>query len=352
MNGHLRSLLRTPLSRGIVTLSSFNRSTTASSSSASSSAASIPLFRTSPSPFTLLNTVHQHQPTKSIHAYTKTQAEANETNKQTTTPTPTPTVTPTPTPSAGATASSSASGGAKSGTGGPNSSRGTRAKKLKDSNSNMLQYLFGVAILVVGASWAAIPLYRLFCAHTGYGGTTQTDKDGSKLATLKPGKREVVVSFNADVSPSMHWKFIPSQKHLKIRLGEPVLAFYKATNLRDKAITGVATYNVTPQKSGAYFHKIQCFWSDDIRRQLICARESFLSLLSTPAIRPPAPTHSHRLACFHVLFLSLPLSASMSSVFVRMRPSICRSSSTSTQRSDTTHTRTNGRTPYAHHGGL
>ena len=135
----------------------------------------------------------------------------------------------------------------------------SKRAKLDSSNSNFLNYLIGLTVLVLGASWAAVPLYRAFCAHTGYGGTTQTDKDGSKLATLKAGKREVIISFNADVSPAMHWKFIPSQRDIKVRLGEPVLAFYKATNLRDKAITGVATYNVTPQKTGSYFHKIQCF---------------------------------------------------------------------------------------------
>jgi cytochrome c oxidase assembly protein subunit 11 len=136
---------------------------------------------------------------------------------------------------------------------------------MRSTNSNMLQYLVGLTVLVVGASWAAVPLYRAFCAHTGYGGTTQTDKDGSKLATLTPSKKEVTVMFNADVSPAMHWKFIPSQRQLKIKLGEPVLAFYKATNLRDKAVTGVATYNVTPMKAGAYFHKIQCFCFDEQR---------------------------------------------------------------------------------------
>jgi len=129
----------------------------------------------------------------------------------------------------------------------------------------MLQYLLGLGVLVLGASWAAVPLYRAFCAHTGYGGTTAQDKDGSKLATLKPGKREVVISFNADVSPAMHWRFVPSQPRLKVRMGEPILAFYKATNELPKAVTGVATYNVTPLKVGAYFHKIQCFCFDEQR---------------------------------------------------------------------------------------
>lgn len=121
----------------------------------------------------------------------------------------------------------------------------------------MLQYLLGLGVLVLGASWAAVPLYRAFCAHTGYGGTTQQDKDGTKLAALVPSKREVTVSFTADVNPSLHWRFVPVQPSLKARLGEPVLAFYRAHNELDRAVTGVATYNVTPLKTGAYFHKIQ-----------------------------------------------------------------------------------------------
>lgn len=134
---------------------------------------------------------------------------------------------------------------------------------MRDDNDNMLYYMFGIAVLIVGCCWAAVPLYRAFCAHTGFGGTTQQDKDSSKLSSLAPSKREITVAFNADVCPAMHWKFVPSQPHLKVKLGEPVLAFYKATNMREKGITGVATYNVTPLKAGVFFHKIQCFWSDN-----------------------------------------------------------------------------------------
>lgn len=122
-----------------------------------------------------------------------------------------------------------------------------------------------MAVLVCGAAWGAVPLYRLFCAHTGYGGTTQTDKDATKLVSVSPSDRVVTITFNADVDPGMHWKFVPSQKNLKCKLGEPVLAFYKATNLRDKPVTGVALYNVTPLKAGSYFHKIQCFCFDEQR---------------------------------------------------------------------------------------
>lgn len=166
---------------------------------------------------------------------------------QTATATPSePTATPSGTPSSSPSTLSSRS-----------RSSGSKTRS-GSSNSNLLQYLVGLTVLVIGASWAAVPLYRAFCAHTGYGGTTQSDKDGSKLATMKPSKKEVTVMFNADVSPAMHWKFVPSQASLKVKLGEPVLAFYKATNLRDKPITGVATYNIVPMKAGLYFHKIQC----------------------------------------------------------------------------------------------
>ena len=198
----------------------------------------------------------------------------------------------------------------------------------------MLQYLVGLGVLVLGGSWAAVPLYRIFCAHTGYGGTTAQDKDGSKLAALKPGKREVVVTFNADVSPFMHWKFVPSQPRLKVRLGEPVLAFYKATNLRDKAVTGVATYNVTPLKTGTYFHKIQCFWSVEQRKKREKRHMISIGLRAaacrSPLDRPARPLTPHSPSTALVI-VSLPL-VSMSNVCAPTRPSTCRCSSTSTRR--------------------
>ena len=82
---------------------------------------------------------------------------------------------------------------------------------------------------------------------------------------MEPSDRTVDITFTADTSPALHWTFKPSQTRLTIRVGEPTLAFYRATNNRDKAITGVATYNVTPMKTGLYFHKIQCFCFDEQR---------------------------------------------------------------------------------------
>lgn len=101
--------------------------------------------------------------------------------------------------------------------------------------------------------------------HTGYGGTTQRDPTTASLASLAPSDRQITITFTADTSPSLHWQFHPSQHRLTIKVGEPTLAFYRATNQRPTAVTGVATYNVTPLKTGLYFHKIQCFCFDEQR---------------------------------------------------------------------------------------
>lgn len=71
--------------------------------------------------------------------------------------------------------------------------------------------------------------------------------------------RDVTVHFNADVSDSLQWKFYPTQRSVQIKPGESTLAFYTAQNNSDRSITGVSTYNVTPQQAGVYFNKIQCF---------------------------------------------------------------------------------------------
>ena len=115
--------------------------------------------------------------------------------------------------------------------------------------------LIAVVAGMAGLSFAAVPLYRLFCQVTGYGGTTQA----AKAAPGKVGERVITVQFNADVSPALPWRFRPAQRQVSIAVGERALAYYRADNLSDKPITGVATFNVTPYKAGVYFNKIECF---------------------------------------------------------------------------------------------
>jgi cytochrome c oxidase assembly protein subunit 11 len=112
-----------------------------------------------------------------------------------------------------------------------------------------------VAIFMVGLSFAAIPLYRMFCAATGYGGTP---KIGLAAAPGGNGK-SIRVRFNADTNPSLPWSFTPDQLEITVPMGEDHLASYTAHNLARAAITGVALYNVTPEKAAKYFHKTACF---------------------------------------------------------------------------------------------
>jgi cytochrome c oxidase assembly protein subunit 11 len=105
--------------------------------------------------------------------------------------------------------------------------------------------------VTLGLSYAAVPLYRVFCSVTGYNGTPQTSKDGSgKFAADRirepVGQKSITIRFNADKSDTLNWKFWPCQKSLQVKPGETVLAFYKAKNLADHDVLGVATYNVTP----------------------------------------------------------------------------------------------------------
>jgi cytochrome c oxidase assembly protein subunit 11 len=115
--------------------------------------------------------------------------------------------------------------------------------------------LFGVIIGMVGLSFAAVPLYRAFCEATGFDGTPQIGPAAS------PGvvDQKIAVRFNADTNPALPWRFLPDQNEVKVRLGEEQVAFYHARNLDSGPVTGVATYNVTPEKAAKYFHKTACF---------------------------------------------------------------------------------------------
>jgi cytochrome c oxidase assembly protein subunit 11 len=109
---------------------------------------------------------------------------------------------------------------------------------------------------MVALTAAAVPLYQLFCQVTGFGGTTTT-------AVAAPGAADdaplVTVRFNADTARGMPWDFKPMQLEVTARLGEQITVFYEASNPTDHPVAGTSTYNVTPQKVGAYFAKIDCF---------------------------------------------------------------------------------------------
>ena len=126
-------------------------------------------------------------------------------------------------------------------------------KRIKYTSISIVIIIFGM----IGLSYAAVPLYDLFCRTTGFGGTPV---DISQISDEKnENNLKINILFNADVARELDWTFVPSQRKQIVKLGENTLAFYVAKNISSNSITGVATFNVTPPKIGKYFSKIDCF---------------------------------------------------------------------------------------------
>lgn len=132
------------------------------------------------------------------------------------------------------------------------------ARKLRLRST--LYYITAGGVLIVGLSYAAVPLYSIFCQAYSYGGTTSQGHDAEKVEHMKKVQDRVLkIRFNADIGSSMRWNFKPQQYEIKVAPGETALAFYTAKNPTDKPVIGISTYNVIPFEAGAYFNKIQCF---------------------------------------------------------------------------------------------
>lgn len=119
-----------------------------------------------------------------------------------------------------------------------------------------------VALGMVGLAYASVPLYRVFCQVTGFGGTTQKADasalpDAARVQAL--AGRTIKVRFDGNVRGGLPWRFGPAQGPMEIRIGEQNMAFYRATSTHGTATTGSATFNVSPAAAGKYFAKIQCF---------------------------------------------------------------------------------------------
>jgi cytochrome c oxidase assembly protein subunit 11 len=124
-----------------------------------------------------------------------------------------------------------------------------------DKNRKVAMIFAAVVVGMVGLAYASVPLYRLFCQVTGFGGTTQR----AEAAPQKTVDRRMTILFDANTAGSLPWTFEPVQRALDVKVGEENFAYYRATNNSDHAITGSAVFNVTPDTTGAYFNKIECF---------------------------------------------------------------------------------------------
>jgi cytochrome c oxidase assembly protein subunit 11 len=113
-----------------------------------------------------------------------------------------------------------------------------------------------IAVLMVGAAFAAVPFYNWFCRATGFNGTTQVATSAPSSAPLA---RKIAVRFDSNVAPGLPWKFEPEQTEIEIKIGEVVTVYYTVINEAARTTTGQAAYNVAPLTVGRYFQKINCF---------------------------------------------------------------------------------------------
>jgi cytochrome c oxidase assembly protein subunit 11 len=126
---------------------------------------------------------------------------------------------------------------------------------LKAQNKKVIFIINFVGMLMLSLSYAAVPLYDIFCRVTGFGGTTQ-------IASSAPGSSghpNINIRFESNITDSLNWDFYSKTKTVKIPMGEEKTIYYFAKNLSDEPIVGTATFNVTPAKAGQYFMKIDCF---------------------------------------------------------------------------------------------
>ncbi|THH13047.1 hypothetical protein EW146_g7124 [Bondarzewia mesenterica] len=146
-------------------------------------------------------------------------------------------------------------------------------------NRTLFMYTSAVIVLAVGVTYAAVPLYRMFCAATGFAGTPVVGTGKFEPERLVPveGAKRIKVHFNADKSDQLPWKFTPQQKFVTVLPGETSLAFYKARNTSSEDVIGIATYNVTPDRIAPYFAKVECFCFEE--QKLLAGEEVDMPLL-------------------------------------------------------------------------
>jgi cytochrome c oxidase assembly protein subunit 11 len=134
---------------------------------------------------------------------------------------------------------------------------------FSESNISAGMYAASIIIAMLGVTYTAVPLYRLFCSSTGFNGTPVIDATRFDAQRLVPQERDdrkrIRVTFESNTSDSLPWTFKPEVREVYVVPGETALTFYKAKSKAKEDVIGIATYNVTPYRAGSYFNKIQCF---------------------------------------------------------------------------------------------
>lgn len=137
--------------------------------------------------------------------------------------------------------------------------QGENEKKQRRSNATIAVACLSFFVCMIGAAYASVPLYRIFCQVTGYGGTTQRVEQYSDTILDKTIK----VRFDANIANGLPWDFKPMQREVTVRIGETTMIKYEAHNLFGEETYGRASFNVAPGRAGAYFNKVECFCFTD-----------------------------------------------------------------------------------------
>ncbi|HEY6816531.1 MAG TPA: cytochrome c oxidase assembly protein [Croceibacterium sp.] len=136
------------------------------------------------------------------------------------------------------------------------------ALALEQKNRSVGLIALLVAVAMLGLGYASVPLYRLFCQVTGFGGTTQRATEAEATVAgqaLSAGAPTISIRFDANVDRTLPWTFRPRQVTDTVQIGQRDMAIFEARNNSARSITGTASFNVEPDQAGKYFNKIQCF---------------------------------------------------------------------------------------------
>ncbi len=162
-------------------------------------------------------------------------------------------------------------------------------------NGVVVGALVGITLGMIGLSFAAVPLYKVFCRATGFGGTTQRAAEAANTTV----NRTIEIRFNTAVDRGLPWEFSPNQRSITLKIGETGMATFHAHNFSGEPIVGTAVYNVTPEKAGLYFDKVQCFC---FTQQVLKPQES--ADLPVAFFVDPAIVKDHNLDDVSVITLS------------------------------------------------
>jgi cytochrome c oxidase assembly protein subunit 11 len=181
---------------------------------------------------------------------------------------------------------------------------------MKASGSNRLVAALLVAFVafMTGLSFAAVPLYRIFCEATGFAGTPQRAQSASE----KLFPETVTVRFDANTAPGLPWSFTPVQQEMTLHVGETKLAFFRAVNRSKDSVTGSAVFNVSPDLMGQYFTKIQCFCFTEQTLKPGEAVEMPVSFFIDPAVLNDRDAKTVRDMTLSYTFFKVPKPASLS----------------------------------------